>query len=103
MGKQANADRPSADGFMFKQLELMLALHREQHFGRASEACGVSQPTLSNGIRALEERLGMILVQRTNRFSGFTPEGERVVACAVQHRTHVESPSAAIFTCRGGL
>ncbi len=67
---------------MIRQLEFMLALHRERHFGRASEACGVSQPTLSNGLKALEDALGVLLVQRSSKFLGFTPEGDRVVEWA---------------------
>ena len=67
---------------MIRQLEFMLALSRERHFGRASEACGVSQPTLSNGLRSLEEMLGVLLVRRSSKFIAFTPEGERVVEWA---------------------
>jgi DNA-binding transcriptional LysR family regulator len=64
---------------MIDKLELLLALAREQHFGRAAEACGVTQPTLSAGLKQLEEQLGVLLVQRDSRFRGFTPEGERVL------------------------
>jgi DNA-binding transcriptional LysR family regulator len=64
---------------MHDKLEFMLALARERHFGRAAEACGVSQPTLSAGIKQLEDILGVLLVQRGSRFQGFTPEGERVL------------------------
>src|SRR6202162_1624455 len=64
---------------MHDKLEFMLALAREQHFGHAAEACGVSQPTLSAGIKQLEDTLGVMLVQRGSRFQGFTPEGERVL------------------------
>ena len=64
---------------MIDKLEFLLALAREQHFGRAAEACGVSQPTLSAGIKQLEETLGVLLVQRGSRFRAFTPEGERVL------------------------
>lgn len=67
---------------MIRQLEFMLALNRERHFGRASDACGVSQPTLSNGLKSLEDMLGVLLVQRSSKFIGFTPEGERVVEWA---------------------
>ena len=42
-------------------------------------ACGVTQPTLSAGIKQLEESLGVLLVNRGSRFQGFTPEGERVL------------------------
>ena len=64
---------------MIRQLEFLLALGRERHFGRAAEACGVSQPTMSNGLKALENALGVLLVQRGSKFQGFTPEGERVL------------------------
>jgi DNA-binding transcriptional LysR family regulator len=64
---------------MIDKLEMMLALAREQHFGRAAEACGVTQPTLSAGLKQLEESLGVLLVQRRSRFIGFTPEGVRVL------------------------
>src|ERR1700754_3841016 len=56
-----------------------MALARERHFGRAAESCGVTQPTLSAGIKQLEETLGVLLVQRGSRFIGFTPEGERAL------------------------
>src|SRR5262245_61005274 len=56
-----------------------MALSREQHFGRAAEACGVTQPTLSAGIKQLEAMLGVLLVQRGSRFVGFTPEGQRTL------------------------
>ena len=64
---------------MIDKLEFLLALAREQHFGRAAEACGVTQPTLSAGMKQLEEQMGVLLVNRGSRFQGFTPEGERVL------------------------
>ena len=64
---------------MIDKLELLLALAKERHFGRAAEACGVTQPTMSTSIKQLEETLGVMLVQRGSRFQGFTPEGERVL------------------------
>ena len=64
---------------MIDKLEFVLALARERHFGRAAEACGVTQPTLSAGLKSLEEGLGILIVQRSSRFGGFTPEGERVL------------------------
>ena len=64
---------------MIDKLELLLALAKERHFGRAAEACGVTQPTMSTSIKQLEEILGVMLVQRGSRFQGFTPEGERVL------------------------
>ncbi|MFG1350347.1 LysR family transcriptional regulator [Xanthobacter autotrophicus] len=67
---------------MIDKLEYLIALARERHFGRAGEACGVTQPTLSAGIKQLEETLGVLLVQRGSRFLGFTPEGERTLEWA---------------------
>jgi DNA-binding transcriptional LysR family regulator len=64
---------------MIDKLEFLLALAREQHFGRAAEACGVTQPTLSAGIKSLEDILGVLLVQRGSRFHSFTPEGQRAL------------------------
>ncbi|MBN9062421.1 MAG: LysR family transcriptional regulator [Rhizobiales bacterium 65-9] len=64
---------------MNDKLEFLLALAREQHFGRAAESCGVTQQTLSAAIKQLEERFGVLLVQRGSRFQGLTPEGERVL------------------------
>lgn len=64
---------------MIDKLEFLLALAQERHFGRAAETCGVSQPTLSAGIKQLEDTLGVLLVQRGSRFKSFTPEGERVL------------------------
>ena len=67
---------------MLEKLEFMIALAREQHFGRAAESCGVAQPTLSLGIQSLEQMLNTPLVKRASRFQGFTPEGERVLVWA---------------------
>lgn len=64
---------------MIDKLEFMLALAREQNFGKAAETCGVTQPTFSAGIKQLEDTLGVMLVQRSSRFLGFTAEGERVL------------------------
>jgi DNA-binding transcriptional LysR family regulator len=64
---------------MIDKLDFILALAREKHFGRAAEVCGVTQPTLSAGVKQLEEQMGVLLVNRGSRFQGFTPEGERVL------------------------
>ena len=64
---------------MLDKLELLLALSKERHFGRAAEACGVTQPTMSTSLKQLEDILGVMLVQRGSRFQGFTPEGERTL------------------------
>jgi DNA-binding transcriptional LysR family regulator len=64
---------------LLDKLEFLLALAREQHFGRAADACGVTQPTLYAGLKQLEESFGVLLVNRGSRFQGFTPEGQRVL------------------------
>jgi DNA-binding transcriptional LysR family regulator len=65
-----------------RQIHYLLALAKTGHFGRAAESCHVSQPALSSGIQHLEEELGITLVQRGQRFQGFTPEGQRLLARA---------------------
>ena len=67
---------------MLDKLEFLIALARERHFRRAADQCGVAQPTLSAGIRALEEALGAALVNRGARYAGLTPAGERVLEWA---------------------
>ena len=67
---------------MLDKLHYVIALAQEQHFGRAAEACGVTQPTLSAGIKQLEDMLGVLLVQRGSRFHAFTPEGQRTLEWA---------------------
>lgn len=67
---------------LLRQLEYLSALAREGHFGRAAEACHISQPALSAGIRKLESELGVQVVQRGRRFEGFTPEGKQVLLWA---------------------
>ena len=64
---------------MLDKLEMFIALATEEHFGRAAERCGVSQPSLSGAIRQLESELGVQLVWRGSRFQGLTPEGARVL------------------------
>ena len=63
-----------------RQLDYLVTLAREKHFAKAAEACHVSQPALSSGIRSLEKELGVMIVQRGRRFVGLTAEGERVLA-----------------------
>lgn len=61
---------------------MLIALSKEQHFGRAAERLGVTQPTLSSGIRQLEDDLGVRLVERGARYNGLTPEGVRALQMA---------------------
>ncbi|WP_396928338.1 LysR family transcriptional regulator [Mycolicibacterium sp.] len=71
-----------AGDVLLQQLDYLLALAAERHFGRAAARCHISQPTLSVAIRRLERDLGIVIVQRGRRFEGFTEEGRRVVTWA---------------------
>jgi len=64
------------------ELKYIVAVARERHFGRAAEACFVSQPTLSLAIRKLEEELGVRIFERSHGEISLTPVGERVVGQA---------------------
>jgi LysR family transcriptional regulator, hydrogen peroxide-inducible genes activator len=61
-----------------KQLQYLVSLRRHGHFGRAAEACFVTQSTLSAGLRELETLLGVTLVERTRRMVRFTALGEKI-------------------------
>jgi LysR family transcriptional regulator, hydrogen peroxide-inducible genes activator len=63
-----------------QQLRFLAALADERHFGRAADACAVTQSTLSAGIKELEQRLGASLVERTRRHVLLTPLGQEIVA-----------------------
>lgn len=65
-----------------RQLEFALAVADHGHFGKAADACHVSQPGLSGQIRELEERLGMVLFERSTRSVKVTPQAEAVIAVA---------------------
>jgi DNA-binding transcriptional LysR family regulator len=67
---------------IIRHLQYLAALARERHFARAATACNVTQSTLSAGIKQLEESLGVLIVERGQRFLGLTDEGERVLAFA---------------------
>lgn len=67
---------------LFTSLRYLVALHQHKHFGRAAEACHITQPALSNAIRALEEEFGTAIVKRGRTFQSFTLEGERIFATA---------------------
>lgn len=88
---------------MIDKLELLLALAKERHFGRAAEACGVTQPTMSTSLKQLEEILGVMLVQRGSRFVGFTPEGERTLDWARRIVGDVRGLRQEINSLKDGL
>jgi LysR family hydrogen peroxide-inducible transcriptional activator len=64
------------------ELRYVVAVARERHFGRAADACFVSQPTLSVAIKKLEEELGTQIFERRTNDVTMTPAGERIVGQA---------------------
>ena len=67
-----------------KQLQYLVALRQHGHFGKAAEACFVTQSTLSAGLRELETLLNMTLVERTRRVVRFTALGEKIADKAIR-------------------
>jgi LysR family hydrogen peroxide-inducible transcriptional activator len=65
-----------------RDLEYLDAIERHRHFGKAAEACHVSQPTLSGQLMKLEEQLGVSLIERHPRNIMLTPAGEQLLAKA---------------------
>ena len=88
---------------MIDKLEFLIALAREKNFGKAAEQCGVTQPTFSAGIKQLEDTLGVMLVQRTSRFLGFTAEGERVLDWARTIVADTRAMRQEVRTLKQGL
>ena len=88
---------------LIKHLEYLVALARERHFARAATACHVTQPTLSAGIKQLEDSMGVLLVERGQRFRGLTPEGHRVLAWAQRILADCESLAQDVRAMHGDL
>jgi len=65
-----------------RDMQLLSALARHRHFAKAAAECGISQPAFSMRIRKLEDKLGVAIVRRANRFLGLTGEGEMLVTRA---------------------
>lgn len=88
---------------LLRRLEYLAALAREGHFGRAAEACHVTQPALSAGVLKLEQELGVQIVRRGQRFEGFTLEGTEVLHWAQRILAEREQLDQTLSTMRGGL
>ena len=67
---------------MIDKLEMFLAVAKEGHFGRAAQSLGITQPSLSAGIKQLEAQLGVLLIFRGARYGGLTPEGQAALVWA---------------------
>jgi len=87
----------------FRDMQLITALARHRHFARAAEDCGISQPAFSARIRNLETTLGVSIVQRGNRFIGFTAQGDLVVSWAHRILADLESLHQDLAQAQGEL
>lgn len=67
---------------IIRHLQYLTSLAQERHFARAAAMCNVTPPTLSAGIKQLEDSLDVLIVARGQRFVGLTAGGERVLAWA---------------------
>jgi DNA-binding transcriptional LysR family regulator len=88
---------------MIDKLEFFIELARQEHFGRAAEQLGITQPTLSAAIKQLEEQLGVMLVKRGSRFQGLTPEGEQVLVWARRITGDARTMKEEMRAARRGL
>ncbi len=88
---------------IIRHLEFLAALAREKHFARAAASCHVTQSTLSAGIKQMEESLGVLLVERGQRFVGLTPEGEKVLEWAQHVITDYDGLQQNLAEMRTGL
>jgi len=94
-----------------RDLEYLVAVAGELHFGRAAIRCNASQPALSGQLRKLEERLGVTLFERTKRHVALTQIGEHIVEEAhniLRHVAAMEQLGAAhkdplVGACRIGM
>lgn len=88
---------------MIDKLEFLIAVASEKSFSRAAELCGVTQPTLSAGVKQLEDTLGVLLVNRSSRYHGLTAEGERVLEWAKRIVGDARAMRQEVRTLKEGL
>ena len=88
---------------LIRQLEYLVALAYERHFARAAERCDISQPALSLAVKQLESELGVAIVERGNRFRGFTREGEIVLSWARRVLADEETLRQELRLCSSSL
>lgn len=91
------------DHLSLRDLRYLLAVADQQHFGRAAEACGISQPTLSVQIRKLEDQLGLTLFERSSRAVVPTPACARLLGHARAAVAEAEALVAAARALRDPL
>jgi Transcriptional regulator len=78
-GSSKRICKPEEFPMNLQEIRYLVAVADHRHFGRAAEACNVSQPTLSSQIRKLEEELGVTLLERTNKRVDLTPTGSQIL------------------------
>ncbi|MGN1353902.1 MAG: hydrogen peroxide-inducible genes activator [Alloprevotella sp.] len=86
-----------------QQLEYVVALSRLRHFGRAAEACGVTQSTLSAMVQKLEKELGLALFTRSVHGVAPTTSGEKLIAQARHILDEARRMTAIATEERGGV
>ncbi len=92
---------------LLSSMRYLVALNEHRHFGRAAKACHITQPALSNALRALESEFNVMIVKRDRNYAGLTPEGERVLATAQfmlhEHAILQQELSSEINLPRGSM
>ena len=92
---------------LLASMRYLLALEEHRHFGRAAQACHITQPALSNALRALEQEFGVVIVRRGRSYGGLTHEGERVLATAQrmlrEHEVLQQELHSTVGAVRGSL
>jgi LysR family hydrogen peroxide-inducible transcriptional activator len=86
-----------------QELRYLVAIAEHRHFGRAAEACNVSQPTLSSQIRKLEQELGVTLLERTNKRVALTAVGRQILVHAESALAEARQMEAVARTARDPL
>jgi LysR family hydrogen peroxide-inducible transcriptional activator len=86
-----------------QELRYLVAVAEHRHFGRAAEACNVSQPTLSSQIRKLEIELGVTLLERTNKRVDITPVGSQILTHAQRALAEASQMEAVARAARDPL
>ena len=79
MADERKAPGSACAAMTLNELRYIVAVAEHRHFGKAARACCISQPTLSTQIKKLEEQLGVVLFERTNKSVRPTPVGDKVV------------------------
>lgn len=86
-----------------RDLRYLTALAEHQHFGKAAEACFVSQPTLSGQVKKLEEQLGVTIFERNNRSVAITSIGKRLLVYAQNALDQVAAMEALAHSVKDPL